>query len=463
MDNYRISQQWLVVGIVSLLLAGLLSFVLVVGRVPGFHHLITDPEFARRSLVVHVNLSLFVWLSSILAALYALLPGKWNRASSLIEPPFVASIGIVLLLASGASKATPVMSNYIPVLEHPLFFIGMGCILLALLWTYLNPIPLQFRVSIEPKHPLLPGAVQWGLRWAALAFLIAVVTLGLTFFRFPNPENITLRYDWLFWGAGHVLQVVNVMGMLNVWLIVLANVHPSFVPPVRWVNTGFALLVLPLFYAPYLAFHAANPGIYYVQFTRLMQFGIFPGVLFMLFGMGYQYWRRAETVSVVNGGVLWGLFTSVILILAGFILGALIRVSNTLVPAHYHAAIGSVTVIYMVMVYLLLERFGFPIPTDSLRRMSVWQPVMFGLGQTIFAVGFGLAGIARKVYGAEQHISNLREMVGMGLVGLGGLMAITGGVVFVWIVLSALSPAIPIIIKKRRALWKAIKSIPFRS
>ena len=463
MDAYQRSQQWLVVGIVSLLLAGFLSFVLVVGRAPGLHHLITDPEFARRSLVVHVNLSLFVWLSSILASLYALLPGKRNKIVSRIEPPYLASIGIVLLLASGASNATPVMSNYIPVLDHPVFFIGMGCILLALLLTYFDPFPLHRRVFVDPGHPVLPVEVQWGLRWAALAFLITVATLGITYLRFPQPENIALRYDWLFWGAGHVLQVVNVVGMLNVWLIVLAKVHPPSVPSLRWVNTGFAVLVLPILYAPYLAFHAANPGVYYVQFTRLMQFGIFPGVLMMLFGIGYRYWRYGNTVSVTNQGMLWGFLTSVVLILTGFILGALIRVSNTLVPAHYHAAIGSVTVIYMVMAYLLLERFGFPIPAGSLKRMSAWQPVIFGFGQTIFAVGFGLAGLARKVYGAEQHISTLREFVGMGLVGLGGLMAITGGVLFVWIVLSALSPAIPVIIKKRRALWKAIKSIPFRS
>ncbi len=466
MEAYKTARLWLVVGLGALLLAGLLSFVLVVGRAPGLQHLITDPQFARRSLVVHVNLSLFVWLSAILASLYALLPPFTRRPFLKIEPAGIAMFGVALLVLSGGSSATPIMSNYIPVLEHPVFFIGMGLVLIALLITYSKAFPGVRPIAIDTHHPILPPVVQWGLRWAGFAFLIAVVTLALTYWHMPKDlPNRTLYYDWLFWGAGHVLQTVNVLGMMNVWLILFHRLYP-WVSLNQWIVNGlFASLALPLLNAIYIAFQAGDAGVYYVQFTRLMQWGIFPGVLGFLLLLIVTAVRQPRWVlrSVSTQSLLLGLGTSVTLILTGFILGALIRSSNTLVPAHYHAAIGSITVSYMVVVYQLLEYFGFSIGSAKWQRRAAWQPVLFGFGQTIFALGFALAGLTRKVYGAEQHIRTLKELIGMGLMGVGGFMAITGGVLFIWIVLSSLSPAFSIIINKRRALWKAIKSIPFRS
>ncbi len=467
MEIYKTARLWLLVALGALLLAGVLSFVLVVGRAPGLQHLITEPQFARRSLVVHVNLSLFVWLSSILATLYALLPSFRHRAFRWMEPPQIAMVGVALLVLSGGVTAPPIMSNYIPVLDHPIFFIGMGLVLIALMQTYLKTLFITHSsLEIEKTHSFLPRSVQWGLRWAGAAFLIAVATLVITLFQMPKSlPNRTVYYDWLFWGAGHVLQTVNVMGMMNVWLILFHRLCPAISFRKGLINGLFATLGLPLLYAPYIAFHAGDAGIYYVQFTRLMQWGIFPGVLGFLGLIFFSDFRHSRITNLITSqrSLVLGLGTSMILIITGFVLGALIRSSNTLVPAHYHAAIGSITVSYMVLVYQLLPFFGFPIVSSRVSRWASWQPVVFGFGQTIFAAGFGLAGLTRKVYGAEQHINTLREMIGMGLMGIGGFMAILGGILFMWIVLSAFSPAVSIIINKRRALWKAIKSIPFKS
>ncbi len=468
MGAYKTSRLWLGIGIGALMLAGFLSFVLVIGRAPLIHHVITNPQFARRCLVIHVNLALFVWLSAVLASLYTLLPEYRSKRRGILEPPHLAMVGIALFIASGVFPAAePIMSNYIPVLDHPLFFVGMGLVLLALVATYLQAHPFRVHTIMPKEHPILPQSVQQGLRWTAMAFLLTVLTLLITWWRLPDPRDAAFYYDYLFWGAGHVLQSVNVMGMINVWLILYHRLpgHPRL--SLRLTNGLFALLWLPLLYAPYVAYHAANTGFYYSQFTRLMQFGIFPGVLGFLFGMGVGYFRQ---VSAVDRRRFWqqtpalGFLASITLILTGFILGAFIRSSNTLVPAHYHAAIGSITVIYMVMVYRLLPLFGFPVHARLLQRVASWQPVVFGFGQTIFAVGFALAGLTRKVYGAEQQIRTLKEYVGMGLMGVGGLMAIAGGILFIWMITTAVSPAVPLfIINKRRALWKAIKSIPFRS
>jgi hypothetical protein len=47
-------------------------------------------------------------------------------------------------------------------------------------------------------------------------------------------------------------------------------------------------------------------------------------------------------------------------------------------------------------------------------------------------------GVQRKVAGSDQVLRSTQETMGMGLMGLGGLIAIVGGVMFVVIVLRAL-------------------------
>ena len=47
----------------------------------------------------------------------------------------------------------------------------------------------------------------------------------------------------------------------------------------------------------------------------------------------------------------------------------------------------------------------------------------------------------RKVAGAEQALRTTQEVAGMGLMGLGGLIAIVGGILFVWVVLDSVIAA----------------------
>jgi hypothetical protein len=47
-------------------------------------------------------------------------------------------------------------------------------------------------------------------------------------------------------------------------------------------------------------------------------------------------------------------------------------------------------------------------------------------------------GVQRKVAGAEQVLRSPAEIAGMGLMGLGGLVAIVGGLLFVVVVLRAM-------------------------
>jgi hypothetical protein len=48
-------------------------------------------------------------------------------------------------------------------------------------------------------------------------------------------------------------------------------------------------------------------------------------------------------------------------------------------------------------------------------------------------------GVQRKVAGAEQMLTTLPQKIGMGMMGLGGLIAVIGGLMFVLVCLQAMS------------------------
>ena len=89
----------------------------------------------------------------------------------------------------------------------------------------------------------------------------------------------------------------------------------------------------------------------------------------------------------------------------------------------------------MGVVYHLLPRLGYSAPRG---RLAVWQPYVYGAGQLLHIVGLvwsGGYGVQRKVAGSEQVLRSTAEVAGMGLMGLGGLLAIIGGLLFVVVVL----------------------------
>ena len=85
----------------------------------------------------------------------------------------------------------------------------------------------------------------------------------------------------------------------------------------------------------------------------------------------------------------------------------------------------------MGLVYHLLPRLGYGMPA---RRMATFSSYCYALGQAMHIGGLmwsGGYGVQRKVAGTEQVLRSTQEVVAMGVMGLGGLVAIIGGPVFV--------------------------------
>lgn len=460
--------RWLAVAVGSLLLAGGMALALVIARVPPLSTWVTNPEVFKRALVVHVDLSIVVWFYAFLGGLFALLParpGGW-RVSAL--GPGVALGGIVAMVGSLFFPGVqPVLSNYVPALDHPAFLMGVFAFFLGVALTFADRRLLPWHEPVVSTS-LVPDVARPGLRAAALAYLLAMLTIVASAITMPESLPAQGKYELLFWGGGHVLQVASEAAMLSVWLMLLTPALGK-APLSRPLATAlFGLLLVPPMAAPLLALQGVSKGEVHDAFTLGMRWGVFPVVLVFL-GACLVALRRAvrEGRARLSDPRVLGFLTSAALTLAGFVLGALIRGSNTMVPAHYHANIGAVTASFMAATFPLLAGLGAPRPSERLARFSRFQPVLFGLGQLVFALGFALAGaegMARKTYGAEQHVRTAQEWAGLVVMGTGGLVAIAGGVLFLTVVLGtvfrrAQSPVDP----RSTTAWPPGASIPSRS
>jgi hypothetical protein len=65
--------------------------------------------------------------------------------------------------------------------------------------------------------------------------------------------------------------------------------------------------------------------------------------------------------------------------------------------------------------------------------MATWQPYVYGSGQLLHIVGLawsGGYGVQRKTAGVAQGLDGIGQTAGMGLMGLGGLISVIGGLLF---------------------------------
>jgi len=437
----RAARYWLGLAVGVLILAGFFSLVVVVGRMPPFDRLVTDPLFFKRGLVVHVNLALVAWFYSFIAAMLFLVPGRRPPSWIAQHSPHISSMGVVLLLlAAGLPGGEPVLSNYIPMIDHELFAAGQILFAVGVLASFCGRRLLP-TTDPRPAFFEIPPAARVGVRATALALLLAACTFAISWWRIMPGLPAETYYELLFWGGGHVLQLTCSIAMVTVWIILLNSALGRSPVGERAASMLFFAMMLPWVFSPFLAMQGSSSGSYRTGFTDLMRWSIFPVVtIILVLCIGALLRARREgriDASCLQDPRISGFLVSVALTLLGFALGAAIRGSNTMVPAHYHASIGGVTAAFMTLCYVVLAALGLSNETPRLKRAASWQPVVFGVGQMIFAAGFAIAGIygmSRKAYGAEQASRGLAESIGLGVMGIGGLIATVGGVLFLVVV-----------------------------
>jgi hypothetical protein len=437
-----LARGWLYLGLAALVGSGLFSVLLVAARTPGVNRWLPGNDFFRVALVTHVDFSVLVWFISLAGVLWSL-----NSPARVLREGWAAltlsGIGAAAMaLAPFVDAGTPIMANYIPVLTGPLFLGG-----LLVFGAGVALLTLRALARAPRLGRTLDGdaALRFGLTVAAVATAVALLSFGWSWWVTPAPAvpNALTYYEILFWGGGHSLQFTWTLLMLVAWLW-LAGACGARVPlSPRVTLLMFVLALAAVFVTPYayLAYDVTSVE-HRGLLTWAMRLGggvaTVPVALAALAGL-----RRADALGPRARPLCAALLSSVLLFGVGGLIGVFIAGNNVRIPAHYHGSIVGVTLALMGVVYQLLPALGYTAPAG---RLAHAQPWVYGVGQLMHIAGLvwsGGYGVQRKVAGAGQPLRSLEQMAGMGLMGLGGLIAVLGGVLFAVIVIRALTRGRP--------------------
>jgi len=434
----RLSVGWLSLALGSLVVGGLFTILIVMSRTPGIQEIFPWIDFFHTALVVHVDLTVLVWFLSCAGILWTL-NSRENCSSCGWAALWLAVLGTVIVsLSPFLGAGGPLMNNYVPVLQDPIFFTGLG--IFGLGFTLLVVRGLFYSRPMG-KTVSGGGALRFGLLTGLVIALISVASVVASYLGIPEAIEGQHYYELLFWGGGHTIQFTHVQLMLVgwLWLATMSGLNVRLNP--RIAVLLFALGSIPALMTIYVyAAYTVGSGKHMLWLTWLMQYGGGIAALPLALALIPAFFSSRPVTDDQLRAQRSALLFSILLFGIGGIIGYMISGSNVTIPAHYHGSIVAVTLAFMGVIYHILPRIGFRKPSGKLAR---FQPTIYGIGQMMHV--FGLAwsggyGVQRKTAGSAQGLESIEKIVSMGLMGLGGLVAIIGGILFLIVVFKAMWP-----------------------
>lgn len=434
----REARLWLLTGAGALALAGFFALALIAGRAPGISNVPLFQQIFHEALVIHVDLSVLVWFLAIACMTWSLEAAK---AQPIIRIPYLERSallsfgggGVVMALSLFDRSGEPLMSNYIPVISNPVFFIGLSLILAGVLLQMLHYV-LALTGDKTPRTHWMDVAMQIAAFSAWLITAVSIAAFVWTYHLLPPIIEGQQYYDMLFWAGGHGLQFTHTQMLIIAWLLLMLAVKRDYAPSKTMVfsmlSVGpLAALFLPL---PFVLFDVAGMEFhnFYTQ-HMIVAGGIAPAIIGL-----------AVLVALVKSGkparevrALWaGLLLSILVFIYGGIIGMMIQGQNVVIPAHYHGSVGGITLAFMTLAVMLLPRFGYR--DLAATTLAFWQPFVYALGVALHSGGLawsGGYGVLRKTVGGLEAMP-MSVKVAMGMMGGGGLIAAIGGLMFVIVV-----------------------------
>ena len=433
----RLATGWLFLALCSLVGAGLVVILIILARQPAIHTLIPWTGSFRTALVIHVDLSVLVWFLSFAGFLATL--SLTERFASLGKIALVAaSAGMVILAFSPfLGEDMPFMNNYVPVLNNSAFFLGIGL--------FTAGFSLLALLTLLDRHPAMNAgekSLRFGLLSALVIFFLALGSLAWSWFALKTVgmvQHDEHYFELLFWGSGHILQFTHVQLQMLAWLLLASWAGLASLLTPRFVFFLFLLGFAPALLGPIIhGLYTVDSLEHRMAFTDLMIYGggVASGPLSLMLVL--SLWRSKKSATDAQKTVRLSLFFSLALFFFGSIIGFMIRGVNVTIPAHYHGAIVSVTLAYMGLTYHLLPRLGFQAPTA---KWSQRQLFLYSVGSMIHIIGLAWSGghdVQRKTAGAEQGLKTMADKIPMWTMGVGGILAVIGGIAFLLLAFRAL-------------------------
>ncbi len=233
-------------------------------------------------------------------------------------------------------------------------------------------------------------------------------------------------FERLYWTPGHIQQALNASLLVSAWYCLRARLLPTpqLSPLLKGANltlllSALLLFIITLFIDPLSkTSRAASEGVYAI-------------------GIGVPVFiHMVNVLRGLKGDFSLIAYSSLLLSVIIYALGVMIAYSglgdDLRVPAHYHGAVTGLTLALMGLSYYIINGSGrAPTPPHWLLKA---QPLLYGAGMFLVITGLfvsGLLGAPRKTFGAGFTDDPL-ALASLGVMGLGTLMAVAGGVIFVY-------------------------------
>ncbi|MDZ4258787.1 MAG: cbb3-type cytochrome c oxidase subunit I [Gemmatimonadales bacterium] len=461
-----------VVSVVALLVGIIAALLLVLTRWQAVHLL--PATWYYRLLGVHgMSMLIFFIIFFEMAVL-------WFAATALLNARpaaprfgwvnFGLMVGGALMVewAQWTGRADVLYTSYPPLKAHPVFYLGVIFFAVGALL-----VTCQFFATlvIAKRERTYAGSLPLVVYGAMTAAIIAVITLvhgamvyiptflwSIGLMGQPDPQI----YRMLWWALGHSSQQINVAAMVAIWYLLGALTVGAVVLNEKVSRSAFVLYIL--FISMASAHHLlVDPGFspawkivntsYFMYMAVLASMvhgftvpaGMELGMRLRGYTDGLFGWLRrapwgdpgfsALVLSVVVFGFVGGI--------TGVTLGTEqinIIAHNTLrIPGHFHSTVVSGTALaFMGATYYLL-------PLVFRRRVAFWplariQPYIFAGGLLLLVMGMTFAGsfgVPRRHWDisfAQAPFDvpfNPAVDIFLAIMGIGGIIAVTGGLLFI--------------------------------
>ncbi len=431
-------KKWFLLSITSLGLGGFLALVAAVARTPAIYKLV-PPGYFYHSIIGHVDLAivgffltftLFLWQTTFKRALFL--------------PFYLSFLGVFLIaLVSLLGIGKGVSNNYLPTIDHPLFWLG-ALSFFAGFWLGAFSLLKEAEKGIfseDPKEHLASVSVLLSL-FMFLAFLTSLPKAG-------SREELYLFYERLYWAPGHIHQFINGLMLMYAWYYLLEKQgitirlnrlrYLSFL----FISFTFMYILLPILFGDPVSESAR-------RFTDMgYALGLGIPIFFHIFHILKNHRLSLKDLNSVALSLsialyLLGVFIAYVGLTPSLISYAInpeagyVGMKSTLsIPAHYHGVITSQTLAFMVVAYNLFLSKGY---VKKLSNITLSQAYLYGVGMFFFVFGLflaGLKGAPRKTYGTA-FTEDPMVLFYLSLMGIGTFLAVAGGIIFVAYSLKAL-------------------------
>jgi cytochrome c oxidase subunit 1 len=462
-----------VVAVVCFLVGLVAAFGIVMTRWQAVHLLPADLFY--RFLTLHgLNMLIFFIIFFEMAVLYfagPVLLGSRVAAPRLGWGAFGLMVLGMLMVNTMVlqGKADVLFTSYPPLQAHPLYYLGVilfavGALVVTALF-FATLVVARRERSYQGSIPL----VTFG---ALTAAIIAVITLlhGAAIYVPTLLWSMGLMgmdaeiYRMVWWGLGHSSQQINVAAHVSLWYLLAALTVGGVVVNEKISRMAFVLYIL--FISMASAHHLlVDPGMGPAWKVWNTSYAMYLAVLAsMVHGFtvpagielgqrlrGYTHgtfewlkkapWGDPGFSGAALSVVIFGFFGGITGVTIGTEQINIIAHNTLRVPGHFHTTVvGGTALAFMAVTYYLL-------PLVFRKRVAFWglariQPYLFGIGIVILAMSMifqGVFGVPRRHW--DTSFSNAPFQVEyhpavqlfQATMGIGGLLAIAGGLAYVLI------------------------------